>query len=123
MPIGVVGQESLQAAERRLGRLLVGERAQQRDSHRTGVGVEGVGSDNAVVVDVLAGGRLARVVLPGPAALVDVPGLVDQEVVTDVVPALILGVVGVDRPHGGRRIGIVVLGVGVVDDELADRRV
>src|SRR5205823_6301492 len=87
----------------------------------TGVGVERVGTDDAVLVTVLAGRSLAVVVLAGPPAFVDAALFVDEEVVTDVVPAPILGVVRVDRTHGGRRIGVVVLRVGVMDDQLADR--
>src|SRR5882762_7624114 len=70
---------------------------------------------------VFAGGRLARSVVTRVPALVDPTGLVDQEVVADVPPALGDGVVVVDRPHGRGRIRVAVLRGGVMDDELLDR--
>ena len=54
-------------------------------------------------------------------AFVDPPGLVDQEVVADVSPALSDRVVVVDGPDRRRRVGVVVLGGGVVDDQLLHR--
>ena len=59
-------------------------------------------------------------------ALVDGAEAVDEEVVTDVVPAVSLHVVDLDPPHDGRRLGrgVGVRGRGVVHDgELERRRV
>ena len=81
-----------------------------------------VGADDAPAALVLAGGRLARAVGAGEAAFVDPALLVDDEVVPDVVPAVVAGVVGVDRPHGLGRVGVVVRGHRVVHDQLRDRR-
>src|SRR5205823_1920468 len=80
------------------------------------------GADDAVLVDVLARGLLARPVVAGPAALVDPAPGVDQEVVADVVPAVALHVVGVDRPHRGGGVGIGPVGRRhrVVDEQLGD---
>ena len=87
--------------------------------------VEDVGADDPVVVEVLAGGLLAGGVVAGVTALVDPALVVDEEVVADVVPAVALDVVGVDRPHRGRRVGVgpVRRRHRVVDEQLRDRRV
>ncbi len=57
------------------------------------------------------------------AALEHLPVLVDQEVVTDVVPAVPLDVVQLDAAHdrGGLRLGVVVRPGGVMNDREVDR--
>ena len=82
--------------------------AEDGDAGRARVDALGVGADDAPAALVLAGGRFAGPVDPGPAAFVDAALLVDEEVVPDVVPAVVAGVVGVDRPHGLGRVGVVV---------------
>src|SRR5213080_5328132 len=80
-----------------------------------------MGAGDSVSGRVLAGGRLTGGVGAGIATLVDIPRLVDQEVVANVAPALGDRVVVVDRADRRSRIRVVVLRVRVVDDQLLDR--
>ena len=123
--VGLPGHQLDEGLPGRPGGLAVGEVAQHGHAGRAGVVVEDVGADDTVVVEVFAGGLLAGRVVAGPAALVDTPLGVDQEVVTDVVPAVALHVVGVDRPHRGGRVGVLAFRGRdrVVHEQLGDRGV
>src|SRR6185295_18857861 len=105
--VGLPGHQLHQRVAGGGGRFAVAEIAQHGHARRTGVVVEDVGADDTVLVEVFPGGFLTGLIVAGPAALVDVSLGVDQEVVADVVPAVALHVVGVDRPDRGRRVGVV----------------
>ena len=119
---GLPGQQPHEGVDRRRRRLVPARVvAEHRHPGRAGVHRLGVGADDAPPGLVLSGGRLAGAVAAGEAALVDPALLVDEEVVADVVPAVAPGVVGVDRPDGLGRVGVVVLRHRVVHHELRDR--
>jgi hypothetical protein len=103
----------------RLGRVLVGQVAEQADAEVSGV----------VAADV-AGGDQARVgagrhgtvedwdgVGAGPTTFVDPTLLVDEEVVADVTPGLRDALVVVDGPDRARGVGVVVRSRCVVHRE------
>src|SRR5262249_56790407 len=112
------GDQALEGAPGGRRRILVRERTEERDPDRARVVALRVRGGDAVPVQVLAGRRLTGRVLARVPALVDVAGLVDQEVVADVAPALGDGVVVVDRPDRRGGVRVAVLGGGVVDDHL-----
>ncbi len=83
--------------------------AEHCDPDRAGVEALRVGADDCLVD-------------PPVAALEDLPVLVDEEVVADVVPAVPLHVVQLDPAHDRGRLGrrVVVRAGGVVDDGEVD---
>ena len=91
---------------------LAGERAEDRHPGRRFVEAEGV----------RAAHRTPRTTV---AALPDPPEPVDDEVVADVGPAQVVGVVAVDRPQQRRHLvaAVVVARRGVVHVDLLDRAV
>ena len=96
--------------ERRRGRGLGGERAEDRDARRARVEALRVCADD-------------RKVDAARATLVDPPEAVDEEVVADVVPALRVAVVLGDRQDDRRRVvgPVGVRAVGVMDESHLDR--
>src|SRR6202035_660107 len=89
--VGLPGQQVLEGGLGRGGGVLAGQRPQQGDADGAGVEVGGMRPGDPVAGRVLAGERVvgdARCGRVRVAALVDVAGLVDQEVVADVTPAL-----------------------------------
>ena len=88
---------------------------------RPGVVAVGVAARDAVPVLILTRRSLTASVRPRVAALVDAPLLIDHEVVGNVSQALRTRGILVDRADRRRGVWVVVLCLGVVDDDLLDR--
>ena len=99
--------ERLDRSSRRCGPTEVTD---DRDAERAGVEALRMSADH-VAVD------------PAVAALIDLPEPVDEGVVADVVPAVAVDLVELDRAHHGRRLVgcVVVRAGGVMDDRELER--
>ena len=121
VPLGLPCEQSFERVSRLRRGLLVGESSKQRDADRPRVVSLRVGARDAVAGQILSGRRLTKSEVARVAAFVDVAGLVDQEVVANVAPALGDGVVVVDRADRRGGVWVVVLCGGVMDDQLLNR--
>jgi hypothetical protein len=121
--VGLPGHDGHEGVAGGLRGFAVGEVPEQGHAGRAGVVLLDLGADDAVAEHVFPGWLLTGGVVPRPAPFVDIALVVDEEVVSDVVPAPALHVIGVDRPHGGRRVFVSPARDGVVDEELRDRGV
>ena len=102
------GQEISQRASGRRRGVLTGKGSQKCDPDGARIEPERVSARDTVAVRILAAKGVYGAGVVRVPPFVDPPGLVDEEVVSDVTPALGNGVVVVDGTNGVRRIGIAV---------------